>query len=397
MGVYKILFRPLEEYFFGDEGSFGKFKEISYFMRSRKLPTQTTLFGLLRFLNLEVFRYDTYSDCERKKNNAAIGEESFQINEAIDAQKEKDFGKIKRMGSLFLNEDDIETGVNKIYIPLPRDAKKIMNSDKKKYCSVFQKGKSEVMTIEGEKWIPKGFDVKEGIEEGFISIDSGMDLCEEKFANEEGLEIIDDILLPFNKTGIQINRMPNRGKTSPNTSLFKKEYYRFNQKEGKSYSFGVYAEIDEEADRIKEKLNTITGLGLGKKQFSVKALEVTSFEKNHRLTRDFMIKVDRIFEDHSLKGHLIYFISPAYIESNYLKDCVFFSSGVVINRPIKTNISNSKSIPEFSKSEVLYRMLDAGSVLFVNEHSKKNIICQLNNPALKQVGYNHYYIGGESE
>ena len=53
MAIYKILFHPLEAYFFGDEGSFSTGVEnAEYFITSRLFPSQTTLFFILMYLYL---------------------------------------------------------------------------------------------------------------------------------------------------------------------------------------------------------------------------------------------------------------------------------------------------------------------------------------------------------
>ena len=62
---YLVTFKPVEPYFFGNEKNFafrGQEKQMqlsnSYFIRSEKMPAQTTLLGVLRYLLLPVKRQD---------------------------------------------------------------------------------------------------------------------------------------------------------------------------------------------------------------------------------------------------------------------------------------------------------------------------------------------------
>ena len=48
MATKLIKLTPLDAFFFGDENTFGM-DNTSYYVRSRKLPQQTSLLGLLRY------------------------------------------------------------------------------------------------------------------------------------------------------------------------------------------------------------------------------------------------------------------------------------------------------------------------------------------------------------
>ena len=102
--IYKILFTPLEEYFFGDEGSF--FSEIDekqgYYLVSKDIPSQTTIFGIIRYLGLSHIKSDyKYTPKEYEANKTAIGCKGFNIEKAItENNSQKNFGKIKNISSI---------------------------------------------------------------------------------------------------------------------------------------------------------------------------------------------------------------------------------------------------------------------------------------------------------
>lgn len=402
MAIYKILFHPLEAYFFGDEGSFSTGVEnAEYFITSRLFPSQTTLFGILRYLNLRHLKdRGTYSPEEKKENIQAIGKKSFCMRTAIDLDNkntekntEQNFGMIKAISSVFLHEYDLQNKVNRIYLPLPKD----VLSDDKFYTSVFAKGEEKINTLHGEKLRPLGYDAKKGLGKGFISIDAGIN----DFGEEENGEL-NVIKSPFEyvlKTGLRINKKRQSTQSDDNqepmSSLFKKEYVRLRQEiEQREYSFGIYAQIeDDEDDREEEvldRLNRVVGMGLGSALFRVKTQKVEE-EAKKRLEDNLVLKVDKIFEAHPKKENLVYCISPCYVANpKYFLEKVQFSSiDTIASRPM----SSGNIDKVWKKESTLYRMLDAGSILIVE--SSDEGLETLDKKGLQQIGYNHYYMGGK--
>ena len=67
MAIYKVLFKPLESYFLGNERSFGfDTGNIRYYAESKEIPSQSTILGTLRYLGLQHVKSDfDYSDKEK--------------------------------------------------------------------------------------------------------------------------------------------------------------------------------------------------------------------------------------------------------------------------------------------------------------------------------------------
>ena len=395
MAIYKILFHPLEAYFFGDEGSFSTGVEnAEYFITSCLFPSQTTLFGILRYLNLRHLKdRGTYSPEEKKENSQAIGKKSFCMRTAIDLNNkntEQKFGMIKAISSVFLHEYDLQSKVNRIYLPMPKDAL----SDSKSYTSVFAEGEEKIDTLHGRKLRPLRYDAKKGLGKGFISIDAGIN----DFGEEENGEL-NVIKSPFEyvlKTGLRINKKrqstQSEDNQEPMSSLFKKEYVRLRQEiDQREYSFGIYAQIEDgKEEEVLDRLNRVVGMGLGSALFRVKTRKVEE-EAKKRLEDNLVLKVDKIFEDHPKKENLVYCISPCYVDDpqHFLKKVQFSSIDTIASRPM----SSGNIDKVWKKESTLYRMLDAGSILIVESSDEGLEI--LDKKGLQQIGYNHYYMGGK--
>ncbi len=400
MAIYKVLFHPLEEYFFGEDGSFREgVSNAEYFITSRFFPSQTTVFGIIRYLNLLCLKdKGSYSQEEKELNSKAVGKKGFSIESAISSNSEvQSFGIIKRMSSVFLHGYDVEDKVNRVYVALPKDAKKHSEMDKR-YVSIFNEGEESVMTPNGEKMIPQGYNTKEGLEKGFISIDAGISDTGELLQNK--LSVIESPFEYVLKTGLKINRKADKPKDmvdltntqDPMSSLFKKEYVRLKQKSGEEeYSFGVYVEIENnEEEEVTKRMNRVVGMGLGGSLFSVRTSKIEEIEKK-RLKNGLTLNVDKIFENHVKRENVIYCISPCYVSDpqDVVKKSEFASLDTVSNRPM--NGGNIDDV--WRKTKTLYRMMDSGSIL-ITKHVNE-IIKEFQKNGLQQIGYNHYYLGGE--
>lgn len=210
------------------------------------------------------------------------------------------------------------------------------------------------------------------------------------------MEILTDVFTGIVKSRIRIYSNEEREKRKKNneeddemSSLFKREYKIFNPKINKELSFGVFLETDFDDDYMEMHYNTIVGMGLGNKKFKVTCEKVEA--ERIRLKENLTINVDKIFEKHNHKNNTIYFISPSWIEdSKIIKKSLFTSINSTRNRP---QINNSKIKNQIEKTKTLYRMIDSGSIIITD--NKDEILKKLNNIAMKQIGYNHIYVGGE--
>lgn len=114
--ICEIDLRPLEPYFFGAERSavFGDWlpqmaRRKSYYLRSAELPSQSALFGVLRYLGISS-PDESFSIDENR-----IGGESFRLT----ADRPQKFGMIQRISPLVLKQICAD-GVDYL-VPAPRN------------------------------------------------------------------------------------------------------------------------------------------------------------------------------------------------------------------------------------------------------------------------------------
>lgn len=103
----RIKLNPVQPYFLGGERIFeiGS-KDNPYFIKSLEVPTQTTLFGILRYMGVLNPIVNVFLDEDN------IGKDSFHLMES----KNFNFGKIKKISPIYIMNDSGE-----YFIPTPYD------------------------------------------------------------------------------------------------------------------------------------------------------------------------------------------------------------------------------------------------------------------------------------
>ena len=98
----KIELKPIGPYFFGNDRIFHYGKDdisriggSKYFIRSEKIPLQTSLFGVLRYLGILDKKMQIAPLSEEDKKN--IGKESFEYE-----KEQQVFGEIEKLSPLYL-------------------------------------------------------------------------------------------------------------------------------------------------------------------------------------------------------------------------------------------------------------------------------------------------------
>ncbi len=364
--TYKITFRPVEPYFFGNEKNFifpgqekGKAYASSYFIRSEKTPSQSTILGALRYIFLPYKWKDLTGDNvenKKKENKAAVGEESFNLS----AGKLQSFGKIKKISPIFIcGKNDF--GEDVTLIPTPMDH----NKTKKVSERVNPKtGKSilkyepfreyiQVETSENVKLYANDFDVKEGLEHSYVSVENG--------------EIYDESDIFVADLRIGINRFKEKD------GFFKKEYRMLKG----DFSFAVYAELDAE-----EPQPQCVFLGQGKSAFMV------TFEKEANGLEE---KVKAFLERYKHSDEqLIYCFGDTYV-SDFADNEVLFCA--VDTRDYRSFTTEGKG--QFKKDDKLYKLLKAGSIVITKNASEW--VSKNTDENAQNIGFNTFVISGGKE
>ncbi len=357
--IYKLLFTPLSPFFFGDERTFGSsIKNVRYIRSSLDMPTQTTVFGTIRYLGLQHKRGDfQYIPREEKDNRDRVGGQSVKIRDLIN--KKIDFKKIKSISPVFIYEKKDE----RIYLPLPKDCKPFQRGNLQ-YSSIFE-GAQTVATTEGDKYNPD-YDRKKGITTGYISID--------------GNHIKKELIISETRVG--------NNRRADSSGFFKTIYKKFIKEKDKKYCFGVYLLCEEDLiDNFEEYVQ----MGAEKSLFGLEWEKIDSpkwvikDEKSGNLS----LGVNNLFQNHPQKDELVYFISPAYVQGDIVSESKGGVMTTATNRPISYKSGSKGYYNSLKPEDTLYRFIDAGSILFYEKHTKSEIVSNIQKQGLQQIGYNN--------
>lgn len=194
MTEYLVTFKPLGDYSFGSDrrfsfvgkNNYSKDEYAPYFIRTNRVPEQSTVFGMIRYLILvsngiplkQDFQYD---DDTRDNMKALIGKKSFSLNGGV-----RDFGKLEKISPIFLRKNSEE-----IVIPNPFNNKQGKEGIEQFAPMILEEIK--VSTSFGEIALPKSkeYNPKEGYGNGYYNINIG---C---------LEAIEDIFMTKVATGVR--------------------------------------------------------------------------------------------------------------------------------------------------------------------------------------------------
>ena len=305
---YRICLTPLEDYFFGNERTFhyGD-KDPStggdYFAASERYPSQTTLFGVLRYLMLEQ-RTSSYRLSE--EDIRRIGANSFYYQEG------QTFGLIEAISPLYFLKDHVH------YLPVPKD----------------HYGRED-------RYSPMTFD-ESGLPENF----SGKQYNTDYLMAVSGNEGQAGTLIPYDAvfrsaTRIGINRRAEED------GFFKKQYWNL-----QGFRFVYYA-------RLKEPLSftpcPVVTMGYGKSAFGAAVEAVDDFFAPQALPA-------LLSEDTCVAISDLYVTER---EMRQIRECCRYKiTDFREVRGFRTNYSGGigSHRQRYQKSESLYRLISAGSV-----------------------------------
>ena len=195
MTDYLVTFRPLGDYSFGSDrrfsfvgkNNYSEDEYAPYFIRTNRVPEQSTVFGMIRYLILvsngiqlnQDFQYDENT---RDKIKALIGEKSFSLNGGVQS-----FGKLEKISPIFLRKNSKE-----VVIPNPFNNKQGREGIDQ-FEPIILEEEITLPTSFGEIALPKSkeYNPKEGYGDGSYNINTG---C---------LEGIEDIFMTKVATGVR--------------------------------------------------------------------------------------------------------------------------------------------------------------------------------------------------
>ena len=352
MSAYRVTFTPSGPYFFGNEKTFqypgqkvkNDFGSL-YYIKSEKMPMQTTLLGALRYVLLpqKGLGKNLLSD----DTVQAIGASSFDI----DSEKMQNFGRIKSISPIFIRKGE------EYFIPTPFDhnnAAKKADDGKTYYTPMSDFG--EVDTLDGKKLYLRDYDAKFGIADSFTSL------------SDAHLET--DLFSPDVRVGI------NR-KDRSEGGFFKKEYVALKL----GFAFSVFADIDGES--LAGKTFSVL-LGQGKVPFSV-----LFEEEKSNCVEIFEKKIADVLKNKAIPYDRIYCPSDMLTDGGELYGGMHLAITATRDyRSFKTKIGGG-----VEKGSVLHRMIAAGSVFFPSDgHGEKGPLAWMKNTEKQRnaasIGFN---------
>ena len=348
MKTILIKLRPAEPFFFGGERNYdygeksgdrnrNQMAGASYFVRSLETPSQTTLFGTLRYL----LKQD--NGFEIGANDGHIGRYSYNL---IDSGQT--FNKINGISPLYIMDGNGEFFIKTPFDHMIRKLK--LDPDKKpEYYTPF-KNYDSYITGDGEKLLPSDYDAKDGIADGYMRVSDKM--------------IFGNIIKSVEKVGINKRVQGElREKRSDGASLFKDSFFK---KEYKCFDtpdkcFAFFAYLADDSPKISK---THCYLGQAKSMFTVEIADEAK-KPETRLKQT----VENTF-DHDIA----YALSDIYIgcePAELYKCCSFINIKTKYFRVFTTNHAEKGGhLTRFERGNERIRLITAGSVFIPSDADK---------------------------
>lgn len=352
----KIILTPIGHYFLGGERNFtfdsGIRRQYSegYFIHSKEIPSQTTLFGTLRYL-LGVKDEKLIPGADK-----VIGPESFNI--VGDSQS---FGKIHRISPVYLMKD--HRGGSEYFTRAPLDHNEAARhtGQYRYYCPLAEFEEAETYrfpepSVRERADIVKGYDAKSGTFHGWMSTVQQ--------------RLIPDTDIFTRSVEVVSNKEKKMAQKNDDDALAKKEFVRMQ----KQYHFVFFTDVDD----CDFPEHTTAVIGKGSSVFDVrisKSGEEQEIQNNIR----------RIFRDRP--EDFIYCASDCYVADGI--DSVYDKSGAAIVETETMRIfetTGGRLHPV--KDGAMINLIRAGSILYCRDRG-----C-LENRHAKVAGLNNIVTGG---
>lgn len=354
MKKYLILLKPIEEFFFGSERNFKDIysknytneDNITYVLKSRYYPQQTSILGMLRKeilvqSDFELKQINKYEKADWKKMKELIGEQSFNIK----SSKIQDFGKIKKLSPLFL----YDTKNKHFYSKAPKDhqiyyKKGIKNS----HYSPFKLDKKKIrVNVNKENYI-RLFDEKYK-----LKIELSDDFINLSCSNKEIIKS-DNIFKPVEHIGIDIKREKD--------AYYKQTHYRLQE----NFVFAFFLESNFKFN------NNIVHLGKRSSAFKMKVEENT-------------FNLNNIINTFKKKNKII-LLSDGYLPNDIENDIEFsIRESISFRNLVIRDGENAMKL-----LETKYNFWEKGSIIYVSCDKKNEVSAKITaNQNMVKIGYNY--------
>jgi len=342
---YRIKLKPLGKYFFGGEKRFKKStykgeKPKSYYIKSRALPQQTSVLGMLRFEVLKQFdgfdikKYSEYTSEDHNQMKKLIGSESFSIEE-----DNQDFGCIQLIGPVNLYHE--EKGLlNKT--PFNHN---ISNGDKGFYTPYQLKSYDGFSNHKGV-CILEEYNPKSGLTNNWLTVKNAI--------------VENDTIF---KTYEEVGNLIIDKKEDDEKGFFKQDFKTLNN----HFYFTFALEIDGSI-QLKD---SIVELGKERSSFFMTIEEITN-----------ETKLDT-YDDK------IIFRSDAFLTREQLDKIRENTKFSIVQENEFRNLRRKKGNENYQFVEMKYNFIKKSSVYYLKDDKKSDILTIIrNNKNLLKIGYN---------
>lgn len=361
MSKYLVTLTPTGKFFFGGDMRFGingeKEEFSSYIIESLKMPQQTSLLGMMRFLLLSNSNlFDIAGNVITGKDEDVknlIGAGSFAVT---NDSKSNTFGKIKSLGPCFVYNKD--AGAR--YFRAAADSH-FENIDWSKATTATINDKVVTMpllTIKDKEGKVEPYTSKY-YTESYFSTPFSQD-CEPIKENE--------LFIEDRRIGIDKDY---EGKSKTN-ALYKQISYRL--KDG--FCFAFETEVDDEVNL--EEYKELVSLGADSSKFIFEATVVTPQEVPQEGTAVVLLSDAYIPEEAEYKFSINKMRTFRFLHTANNKDASYYRI-------------NGETTAAISKR---YELYEAGSVFYFEDEKAKEKFCNIleSREDFNLIGYNKYYV-----
>ena len=337
MSKLLIKLTPLEPYFLGGERIFEKGDgNKHYFIRSMDTPSQTTLFGVLRYICLK----NPAARESRPGGVIGIGKTGYRI----DSPSEEGFGKIRGISPLYLLD---KSGA--YWMPVPFDHVVSCDCSKEllQVYTRFEDYSDPIQTVRGKRRFPEKYNGKNGVTNGWLCI--------------ENRRVRSDLFTGITQIGI------NRKNTDK--ALFKKEYKRLEN----GFCFAFFADVAEDFSTPQR----VAYLGQSKSPFGV---EVSPDAVEPEIPNDL------------LRPGIAYAQSDIYYTGDI--QTLYNSCQFICTQTRDYKIFAESYLNRNKDRDRVVKLIRAGSVFWPNDPATFRAAIQNDHAAI--AGFNKIFIGGDA-
>lgn len=356
---YLLTFTPLGKFYFGSSHPLNE----SFYSKSLKYPTQTTLLGCIR---RTILKQNNMLDDQLRYPKTGTNFTALTGSSPANGLGESnlDFGIIKKLSPVFITKFENDT-LREILFPMPSDVYKksegllsIVEYEDNSSAVSSRYGNSCYKKITSGKFFP--FDV-------LGNRKMWEDYFKSQYIQYKTDYEMDKVLIPSHQVGIS---RENRNK------LTGKFYRKKDFLMAENFAFGVIINTgDQEADILK---NDIVLLGGEQSKFSLKIAKLE--EKDNKL---FPPGFEKFFNSYD----------PAANSFNVTSDKIVFLSnrigqGTISNskHSVINNMDTIRSLNSNGHITNSYRTIPAGSVFYLDT----NFVITNDNKFATKIGYNFF-------